>query len=101
MANELLTIQHIRCRIDVKIIRDSGDGTSASSGGTTVTFNKNFADIRSIQVTPMPSSPGAYFGIVDFVDTPNPTEFDVYIYDSTGTQVASDFTWTAEGIQGA
>ena len=100
MANELLTITGIRVRIDIKTIRESGGGTSSATLPTTVTFTKTFADIRSIQVTAMPSTPGAYFAIVDFTDVPNPTSFDVYIYDSAGTQVASDFTWTAEGIQG-
>jgi hypothetical protein len=93
---DLARISNIQYRVDVKKQTDSGSGTSSASVATTVSFNLDFLDIESIQVTANDSSAG-YTSVVDFTDSPNPTDFDVYIYDLDGNQVAKDFYWTAEG----
>ena len=43
------------------------------------------------------SSTGALIAIYDFTDTPNPTSFKVLLYNSSGTRVSGDFSWTARG----
>lgn len=83
-------------RLDRKIITDGGKGTSLASGALTVTFNKTFRDIRKLIVQPFGT--GVRWEEIDFDDVPNPTDFDLRIYDDTGTQIASSFTWSAEGI---
>ena len=92
----LFQISNLSLKLDRKIFRDGGMDTSAALGATTVTFNKTFADIREVQVTPIGTT--AKQAIWDFADVPNPTGFDVYVFDSTGTQIASDFSWSVSGV---
>jgi hypothetical protein len=92
---ELLSLQ---IRLDVKQIMDSGEiaAVSSDSGGTTVTFNKDFKDIDSIVATVKQTVRREV--VVDFVDTPNPTTFKVLVFDSTGARVSDTVYWVARGI---
>ena len=84
--------------LDVKVYNDSGSVTCASgdSGGTTVSFNVAFVDVRSIQVTPKGTA--AVIATYDFVDAPNPTTFKVLLFDrSTGARVSGDASWAVSG----
>lgn len=93
--NDLVRINNLNLRVDVKRITDDGKDVSLAVGAKTVLFNQSFIDVNSIQVTP--NSSLQLTATVDFNDIPNPTSFDVYIYDVSGTQVANDFFWTARG----
>ena len=95
---DLLQVVEAAIQVDVKLKTDEGRATAASGdvGGTTVTFNRTFADIRSIVVTPLSTT--AVTAVYDFVDTPSPTSFDVYLYDNSGTRLSGDFSWTARGV---
>ena len=95
--DDLLQINGLNVRLDVKIKNDMGNGTanSADSGGTTVNFNVTFVDIESITVTP--SGTTARIAIYDFVDAPNPTSFKVLLFDTAGTRVSGPFSWQARG----
>ncbi len=78
---------------------ESGTDTTPSSPtpNVTITLTGTFYDINSIQVTPIGTT--ALFAVVDFTDAPNPTEFDVYIFNDGGTaQFDTDFTWHVTGI---
>lgn len=98
---DFFSLASIKLRVDAKEINDSGIDTSLSSGAKTITFNKTFASISSILVTPKPTSGGQYYVCVVFDETaPDPTDFDMFIYNSSGTQVAIPFSWNAIGIQG-
>lgn len=89
----------VRLRIALKHKRDAGNGTSDASLPTPVVFATNFIDIRSITVTAAYNASYSIIAVYDFVDVPNPTGFDVYCFRSdTGAQVASDFSWAAEGV---
>lgn len=98
----LVQIEAIRLKMDVKIKKDSGNvyhDHVANPTGTTVTFEQSFIDIRSITVTAK-AGPGLvpYLAIYDFVDTPNPTEFKVLVFDLlTGAAVSGQVSWQAEG----
>lgn len=95
--DDLLQINGLNVRLDVKIKNDMGTGTanSADSGGTTVNFNTSFIDVESITVTP--SGTTARIAIYDFVDAPNPTSFKVLLFDTAGTRVSGPFSWQARG----
>ena len=83
-------------RLDRKIITDGGKGTSSATVAVTVTFNKTFRDIRKLIVQPY--GVGRRWEEIDFDDVPNPSDFDLRIYDENGDQIASAYTWSAEGI---
>ena len=96
-GSDLLQVVEAAIQIDVKIKTDQGSGTAnaGDATGTAVTFNQTFADIISIVVTPNGTTPITH--VVDFTDVPNPTGFDVYLFDNTGARVTGGFSWTARG----
>lgn len=97
----LFSLTSLKLVIDAKEITDSGIETSSSGGATTVSFNKSFASVSSIVVTPKPTVSGQYDAAVIFDETtPSPTDFDVDIYNSAGSRVAIPFSWNARGTQG-
>jgi len=85
--------------LDVKKELDSGFVTAlaADLNGTQVVFNKDFKDVDSITVTPT-KQPEPLQAIYEFIDVPNPLEFKVLVYDSTGTRVNAVCSWKARGI---
>lgn len=95
--DDLLQIDGLNVRLDIKIKNDMGNGTanSGDTGGTTVNFNVPFVDVESIGVTP--SGTTARIAIYDFVDTPNPTSFKVLLFDTSGNRVTGGFSWQARG----
>lgn len=100
MANELMVLEDLRVRVDVKTIRESGNSISSASGGTTITFAKTFAEIRSVQVTANGDGTEDLVCIYDLDQgAANPTTMDVYIFLS-GVKVERNFSWFVEGIQG-
>lgn len=85
--------------LDVKREMDSGHQIcfAADISGTVVTFNKQFKDIDSINVTPTKTVEPLTI-IYDFVDIPNPTSFKVLVFNSTGVRVTADVSWQVRGI---
>lgn len=96
-GQDLLRVVEAAIQVDVKIRTDQGSATAnaGDASGTTVNFNYAFADITSIVVTPLSTS--QVTAVYDFADIPNPTGFDVYLFDNTGSRVSGDFSWTARG----
>lgn len=88
-------LNQLEVRLDSKIKNDGGSGTSSLGSGTVVNFNKTFTDITSLIVTAKGTT--AKTAIYDFEDVPNPTSFTVYVFDSNGNQLTSDFSWSAKG----
>lgn len=97
-GTDLLVLSVVRIRVDVKITKDRGSGTTSASVPVTVPFNKTFADIISLDAFPVSNAGQKIFRVIDFVDAPDPTSFDLRFFDETGTQLALDFGWVAEGI---
>lgn len=98
---EFSKFEGLRLRLDAKEITDSGQDTvSDANAGKEVTFNKVFADIRSLIITGEKQSDSyGIIGVYDFTDTPNPTEFTAFLYRSdTGAKVTGNFRWIARGI---
>ena len=94
-------ITSLNLKLDTKILNDTGIGTAnaSDSGGTTVNFNVSFVDVQGIAVTPNINGATAegIVGVVDFVDSPNPTSFKVYLFNTSGTRVSGNFTWQCRG----
>ncbi len=98
-GDDLLELTGLEVRLDVKRKYDGGMGTAnaADTNGTVVNFNRQFIDVDSITVTPQGS--GSVIAVYDFTDTPYPTSFSVYLYNSTtGARVSGPFSWSAEGF---
>jgi hypothetical protein len=97
-GNDLLLIDSLSIRLDVKIKRDSETVTcnSGDSGGTTVTFAESFIDVRSITTTAQGTTPAVC--VVDFTDAPNPTDFKVLVFDLAGVRITRDVRWEASGV---
>ena len=91
-------ITFIRTRVDVKITRDRGTGTSSNVAPVTVTFNKTFADIISIDVFPVTNSTEKIHRVINFVDAPDPVSFDLTLISDAGVQLTLPFGWVVEGI---
>ena len=85
--------------VDVKISTDRGSASSLTYGPVTVAFNKDFADIRALNVTPVSTGGERLYCVVDFVDIANPTDFSVEIWNEAGTsRLAKNFYWVASGV---
>ena len=96
-GDDLLRIDSLNVRLDVKIRNDAGTGNAVStdSGGTVVNFTVPFVDVEGLSVTPSGTTPR--IAIYDFVDAPNPTSFKVLLFDLSGNRVSGPFSWTARG----
>jgi len=96
-GDDLVMLAALNIKLASKLKTDSGSASAVStdSGGTVVPFNVAFVDVDSINVTPLGTA--ARYGIVNFVGVPNPTSFQVLLYDSSGSRVSGDFSWTARG----
>lgn len=98
--NDVAKYSNLNAVLEVKKQKDSGYAQSNSGSLVTVTFNKDFIDVKSIQVTPASSSGSDRLTPVLVYDwtTPDVDQFQVKILDHNGTQVAKYFSWEAEGI---
>jgi predicted phage tail protein len=96
-GDDLLRVDSLNVRLDVKIRNDAGTGNAVStdSGGTVVNFTVPFVDVEGLSVTPSGTTPR--IAIYDFVDAPNPTSFKVLLFDLSGNRVSGPFSWTARG----
>lgn len=97
-GDDLLLLTALNIRLDSKLRNDAGSGTanSGDSGGTTVTFGVPFVDVQSISVTPVSTT--GVIAVYDFIDAPNPTSFKVLLFNTSGTRVSGDFSWSARGV---
>jgi len=92
-------VTKVEATVDVKISTDRGRGETSSGGEVTVTFNKDFADVRKLLVTPIASGSERIYCVVTFVDAPDPEDFTVEIWNQAGdTRLVRDFYWEASGV---
>ncbi len=98
-GDNLIEVSDINLRLSLKSETDAGRKSASdfSSGVCAVTFNKSFIDIDAINVTPLTTSRREV--AVEFSDVPNPTGFNVRIWDPvTGNLTPTDFSWSAQGV---
>lgn len=96
--NCLLQLSGLNVKISSKSRNDSGNAVSIATdaGGSLVNFNVPFIDINSITVTPKGTTP--IIAIYDFADVPYPTSFKVLLFNTSGSRVTAEFSWTAKGV---
>jgi len=97
-GNDIMRVEPFAVRLDVKKRRDGGVVAcdSGDSSGTAVNFNRAFADVEAITATPRGTT-ASRFAVVDFVDTPNPASFKIFLFNDAGVRVSGDASWQAEG----
>lgn len=91
-----VTLPGVSCRLTVVTNEESGTDTSSASAAKTITLASDYTLAKSIIVTPQGTTSAT--GVVDNVVLGDPSTFDVYVFDASGTQVARDFTWRFQGI---
>ncbi len=96
-AASLALLTQMNVQLSVKQITDEGNATAnaGDTSGTVVLFNKSFVAVESINITAHGST--AVTAVVDFPNTPNPTQFAVYLFNASGARVSGDFSWNARG----
>lgn len=86
----------INTQLSTKRKTDEGS-LVVTSHPTPVTFDVAFIDIDTITVSPQGTTP--VIGVVDFLDVPNPTGFDIYLFDLNGNPVTGIVArWIARGV---
>lgn len=87
--------------VHVREITDSGSASvdSGDPGGTVVGFNRDFLDVSAIVVTPQGTT--ELKPVVDFDDSPFPSSFKVFLFDSAGSRASGVVRWNARGVQAA
>ena len=93
-GSNLIEVKGLNVKLAIKSRTDSGSGTAAV-GGTAVAFGYPFIDCDMPMVQPGGTTPR--IAVVDFTDTPNPTQFTVRIYSLAGVDVGGPFSWTVRG----
>jgi len=96
-GNDTIGINGLNVHLDRKGITDNGS-VEVTSNGIQVDFNRTFADIQSITLTPGGTS--ALIAVYDFVDIVNPTHFHVYVFDKDGADASGAgvyVSWLARG----
>lgn len=85
-------------RLDVVPREETGVITTSSSGASTVSLAGLYAAARSIQLTPKGtvSRQAVYDNVVLSLSSAN--SFDVYLFNSAGTQIAGDVSYVFQGI---
>ena len=98
-GDDLYQVTALNLRLDSKIRNDAGTGVAnaGDTAGTVVNFNIAFIDVMSISVTPSGTTQPRY-AVYDFVDVANPTSFKVLLFNSSGTRISGDFSWSARGV---
>ena len=95
----LMYFSNLIISIDVKRENDGGEVNALATdvNGTLVYFNKPFKDIESITTTTK-STTEPFYAVFSFTDTPNPTSFKVFAFDSSGNRVTRLIDWKVRGI---
>lgn len=96
-GDDIVRINGLTIKLDNKLISDAGTASvlATDSGGTQINFNVPFVDVDSITVTPKGTT--QLTAVYDFVDAPNPTGFKVLVFNSSGSRVSCDVSWSAKG----
>lgn len=92
----LIEVSGINVKVSNKLKTDSGTFTiTVAASGATVPFNVAFLDAD----TPICQANGStpLIPVVDFSDVPNPTGFNVKLYNLSGVAVTGSGSWNAQG----
>ncbi|WP_290889349.1 phage tail protein [Arenimonas sp.] len=98
-GDDLIEVSGLNLRLALKKDTESGAKVAADfvSGVCTVTLTKPWIDVDRITVTP--NTTARREATAFFVDAPNPTSFQVRIWDpTTGNLTPTDFFWGVDGV---
>jgi hypothetical protein len=99
--DDFITIDSLVVKLDLKVKNDQGR-VQVLDQGQIEYFNVAFLDVISLTLTPESPDSGAtvLVALYDFYDAPNPTAFQIYIFDAeTGLYVDNIWvSWTARGV---
>lgn len=97
--DDLLRINSIRTIAGAQTVTDNflifADETDINSG-TRVDLVSDFVDVINITATPKTSDD--LRAVVDFVDEPFPTHFNLFVYDSAGNRASNDVSISVNGF---
>lgn len=93
----LVRFTNLKLIIGNQSYQDSGTATATStdSNGTLVNFNLAFKTVRSIVVTP--ASTSTVTAVYNYSQNDTPPGFRVYLYNTVGTRLSGNFSWSATG----
>ena len=101
----VLRVVTARVKLDMKSKTEAGvlvintlDTAAATVSLLDYSGNPRFVDVQSINITAQGNNNTSVFGIYDFVDVPYPTNFKIYLFDSTGNRVTGTASWTVRGV---
>lgn len=83
-------------RLDAVPREEVGTGTSSASAATTITLTNEYVATKKITITPEGNT--ARMAVYDNIVMGPPTTFDVHVFDTTGTRIASAFRWQYQGV---
>jgi hypothetical protein len=92
---DLARVRSVLTRVSTKLKGDQGTA-QVTANPTRVDFNTSFIDIDSIVATIKGTTAGQTV-MYDFLDAPNPTGFDLYVFDDTGNPDTATVSWQARG----
>jgi hypothetical protein len=97
-TSALLIIQPLNFRLDVKQKTYQGmvSAVSTDTGGTVVNITGIFLDVSSIVCSVQGTS--NLTAVYDFTDAPNPTQFKVLVFNTSGTRVSATVSYTIRGV---
>lgn len=87
-----------KVRADVVASEETGSDTSSAGGGTQITLSKKYSAARSIVITPEGTSARSHTFDNIQLDNGGVTTFDVYIFNASGSLVATPFRWQWKGV---
>lgn len=104
LQHEALTTSTMVVTVPGQVIRldaiprtEVGTGVSSATGPVTIALENDYVAVKDVTVTPYGST--ARSGVVDnIVLGPGGSAFDVYVFDSSGTKIASDFSYKFNGV---
>jgi len=95
--SDLMELADFSTTLAVQRLTEEGTAyaDAADTGGTMVSLSKDFTVINSITATP--KGDVNYATATDWTD-PNPSSFDIVMYDSSGNRVSGDVSYTVRGV---
>jgi len=96
--NEINIITKAAVSLDSKVKTKQYTVTCVSTdiGGTSVDITGDFIDIQTLSVSPLSTNP--VLAVYDLLDTPNPTEFKILLFDLNGNRLSGTATVAIRGV---
>lgn len=92
----LVTVPDQSIRLDAIPREEVGSGTSSASGPVTVVLENSYVAVKKLTISPQGST--ARSATFDNIVMGSPTTFDVYVFNDSGTKIASAFQYQFQGV---